>query len=168
MRLTRENVFVDERRALHFADWPGSPEPHLEKHEILRLVRVVEAAAVAARRLDAGEASEPERASLRRAVRRGEQAKRALVEANLWSAWWYARIFSKIHGRRLGEREDLVQEGLIGLLEALEALGSRPGEAFGGYASHWMQDATRSASGGRALSRRPGAPGNWHSWRDAP
>ncbi len=161
VRLTRENAFVEERRALHFADMPGLPEPPVGRHRTLQLVRAIESAAAASRRLATGEAGKPEREALRGAVQRGVVAKRALVEANLWSAWWYAHLRVMPLTRPRCELEDLVQEGVIGLLEAVEAIGSAAGEVFDSYAQHWMQDAVRSASGERPLPRRPGSPRTW-------
>jgi DNA-directed RNA polymerase sigma subunit (sigma70/sigma32) len=158
VRVTAETVFEDDRRALHFEDLDGPAPSQVGCTETVALLRAIEAAAAASQSLMAGEAPALEQVELRRAVLRGARAKRTLVKAGLHDVWWYARFRSRPLRRYRGEFEDLMQEGLIGLLEAVDALGSDAGELFPAYASHWMQDAVRTASGERALRRRVGAP----------
>ena len=157
MRVTRETAFSDDRRALHFEDF-RTPVWQLGNAETLKLLKAIESAAVASQGLLAGHTSAVEQTDLRRAVLRGVRAKRRLVEASLGERWSYARLSSRPLRRPRCELEDLMQEAVVGLIEAVDALGSDFGELFPAYASRWMQDAVRTASGERPLPRRVGAP----------
>jgi RNA polymerase sigma factor (sigma-70 family) len=88
-------------------------------------------------------------ARLRRAVREGRRASRVLAEANLRLVVSMARRYQ---GRGL-ELPDLVQEGNVGLLTAVERFDPGRGFRFSTYASWWIrQGIVRGlASRGRAV-----------------
>jgi DNA-directed RNA polymerase sigma subunit (sigma70/sigma32) len=153
VRVTVENAFDDGRRLLHFDDWSEPPcRRDLGHYERIVLLRAIESGATAAQELAAGKLSAAERAELKRLVLYGVRAKSTLVEASLWEVWSYARFRLKHPRGRRVEFEDLVQEGVIGLLQVVEKFGSGADHLFEAYASHWMQDSIR-----RYYDRRPRA-----------
>ena len=100
--------------------------------------------------LEAGEAhSVKERMTLARAVRRGEEAARRLVESNL-------RLVVSVVKRYAGNGLpllDLIQEGNIGLMEAVEKFDHRKGFRFATYGGWWIRQkvARAVADKGRAI-----------------
>jgi RNA polymerase sigma factor (sigma-70 family) len=90
------------------------------------------------------------RARLEATAERGERARRTMVEANLRLVVSIARRFSAT-GLPLG---DLVQEGNLGLLRAVEKFDWRKGFKFSTYATWWIKQAiARGAAdrGARAI-----------------
>ena len=89
---------------------------------------------------------------LARRVERGDlAAKRRMAEANLRLVVYVARRFAaEEHGLTL---PDLVQEGTIGLLRAVERFDHRRGHRFSTYAVIWIRQAIGRAIGekGRAI-----------------
>jgi RNA polymerase primary sigma factor len=76
---------------------------------------------------------------LRRAVGRGERARREFVEANLRLVVSIARNY-RTQGVDLA---DLVQEGNVGLLRAVERYDPGYGVRFSTYATYWIRQAVR-------------------------
>jgi RNA polymerase primary sigma factor len=83
---------------------------------------------------------DPERArQLHRAVARGDRARRQFVEANLRLVVSIARNY-----RTAGvDLADLVQEGNVGLLRAVERFDPEYGVRFSTYATYWIRQAVR-------------------------
>jgi RNA polymerase primary sigma factor len=77
------------------------------------------------------------RARLQATAERGRRARRTMVEANLRLVVSVARRFSAT-GLPLG---DLVQEGNLGLLRAVETFDWRKGFKFSTYATWWIKQA---------------------------
>jgi RNA polymerase primary sigma factor len=84
-----------------------------------------------------------ERRRLVTAVRAGEEARHRFVRANLRLVIWVARRYRNA-GLPLG---DLVQEGNLGLMRAVETFDHRKGFTFSTYATWWIRQRI-----GRALA----------------
>jgi RNA polymerase primary sigma factor len=121
----------------------------LTPQEEVELSMAMEQGVEAVRRLEKDELSAESRSILEATVRRGDAAEKRLTESNL-------RLVVSIARRYVGRGMallDLVQEGNLGLMRAVERFDYRRGFRFSTYATWWIRQAiTRSiADQGRTI-----------------
>jgi RNA polymerase primary sigma factor len=124
--------------------------PLLSAEEEVDLAKRIEAG-LAATRLLTSDAVEPDRRiELRRVERGGQLGKRKLVEANL-------RLVVSIAKRYVGRGLlflDLIQEGNLGLIRAVEKFDYTRGYKFSTYATWWIRQAITRAIADQARTIR--------------
>jgi RNA polymerase sigma factor (sigma-70 family) len=109
----------------------------------VELAQRIEAGQQARTALEAETAGDPkERARLRRSVRDGRDAKSEFLTANLRLVVANARRYSNVSGMDL---LDLIQEGNLGLIRAVEKFDWRKGFKFSTYATWWIRQAITRA-----------------------
>jgi RNA polymerase sigma factor (sigma-70 family) len=124
--------------------------PLLTKEDEVRLAQTYEAGLDAQLKLADTDPDDPARPDLEAVAERGERARQTMIESNLRLVVSIARRYHPI-GLALG---DLVQEGNLGLLRAVEKFDWRKGFKFSTYATWWIRQAiARGAAdrGARAI-----------------
>ncbi|HVA43268.1 MAG TPA: sigma-70 family RNA polymerase sigma factor, partial [Acidimicrobiales bacterium] len=111
--------------------------PLLTKDDEARLGAIMEVGAAARARLEQKGLPSSERARLRRAVRAADQAADTFVQSNLRLVVSVAKRYQWSGLPLL----DLVQEGNVGLIRAVEKFDYRKGFKFSTYATWWIRQA---------------------------
>jgi RNA polymerase sigma factor (sigma-70 family) len=128
----------------------ASEFPLLFPPQEVSLARAIEAGGEAARQIARHPPSEaPLRARLELIVERGAQAKAAFITANLRLV---ASIAKRYRGQGL-DFLDLLQEGVLGLIRAVEKFEWRKGYKFSTYATWWIRQSVQRgiANQGRTI-----------------
>jgi len=126
----------------------------LNAAEEIELGQQIEEGREAAALLESGRATPAEAARLRRAVRRGDEARERFISANLRLVVANARRYAGAAGLEMG---DLVQEGNLGLMRAVDKFEWRRGFKFSTYATWWIRQAlARAVAEKGRLVRIPG------------
>ncbi len=113
----------------------------LNADEERHLARLVAEGIEAAATIDAGAVDDTERHQLLRQVSRGQRARHALTQANLRLVVSIAKRYTNRGVQLL----DLIQEGNLGLMKAVEKFDYAKGFKFSTYATWWIRQAvTRS------------------------
>jgi RNA polymerase sigma factor (sigma-70 family) len=131
---------------------PDSVSLYLEsvgRHDLLtaddeiELAQRIEAGEEARRRLEEGRHEGPaDAARLRRDLIAGERARERFISANLRLVVANARKYQGAAGLEMG---DLIQEGNLGLIRAVEKFDWRKGFKFSTYATWWIRQALSRA-----------------------
>ena len=125
----------------------------LTAEDEVRLAKTIERGREAQEKLDAGEVKGKDKQALEAAVREGQAAFDHFVAANLRLVVSVAAQFSKRSSLELGE---LIQEGNLGLLRAVEKFDWRRGYKFSTYATWWIRQAIqRGVAGSERTIRLP-------------
>ena len=125
----------------------------LSREDEVRLAKRVEAGAAAKQQLADSTATRTpaERSKLTQQVKAGKKARDRFVTANLRLVIHYAKRMP-----RTMPLEDMIQEGNIGLIRAVEKFDWRKGFKFSTYASYWIWQAIqRHTSSNSSVIRIP-------------
>lgn len=134
------NVPIDDSVGLYFREM--GQQQLLSAEEEVQLAMEIEAGRAATERLDSGEVTDlDERDRLYIVQEIGDAARAHLIRANTRLV---VSIAKKYRGRGL-QFLDLIQEGNVGLMKAVEKYDYRRGNRFSTYATWWIRQAVTRA-----------------------
>ena len=149
--MAKERVERDEEDLVRLYLTDIGQYPLLTKDDEVRLAQAIEAGNTARTELEAGEKglTAARKRELRRLSRDGEKAERTFVQSNLRLVVSIAKKYQASGLPLL----DLIQEGNLGLMHAVEKFDWRKGFKFSTYATWWIRQAiTRGiANTGRTI-----------------
>ncbi len=149
--MAKERVERDEEDLVRLYLTDIGQYPLLTKDDEVRLAQAIEAGNEARTELDDGgkEVTPGRKRELRRTARAGETAERTFVQSNLRLVVSIAKKYQASGLPLL----DLIQEGNLGLMHAVEKFDWRKGFKFSTYATWWIRQAiTRGiANTGRTI-----------------
>src|SRR5881394_3101881 len=123
----------------------------LTKDDEIRLAQAIEAGVVARAQLETAKKLTPtQRRQLRRAIRQGEEGHRQFVNSNLRLVVSIAKKYQSSGLPLL----DIVQEGNLGLIHAVDKFDWRKGFKFSTYATWWIRQAIQRGIANSARSIR--------------
>jgi len=122
----------------------------LSAEDEVHLARGMELGKKAKAVLDSGEYKQSERAKLMRLVADGDEAKMTFIRSNLRLV---ISIAKRYNGRGL-DLLDLIQEGNLGLIRAVEKFDWRKGFKFSTYATWWIRQAITRGLGNNGRTIR--------------
>ena len=150
--MAKERVERDEEDLVRLYLTDIGQYPLLNKDDEVRLAQLIEKGVSAKEQLESARArdfSGPQRRRLQRAQREGARAERTFVQSNLRLVVSIAKKYQASGLPLL----DLIQEGNLGLMHAVEKFDWRKGFKFSTYATWWIRQAiTRGiANTGRTI-----------------
>ncbi len=148
--MPKERVERDEEDLVRLYLTDIGQYPLLTKDDEVRLAQQIEAGTEAREELEASEnPTAARKRELRRSSRQGEEAERTFVQSNLRLVVSIAKKYQASGLPLL----DLIQEGNLGLMHAVEKFDWRKGFKFSTYATWWIRQAiTRGiANTGRTI-----------------
>jgi RNA polymerase sigma factor (sigma-70 family) len=139
MGVAKERVERDEEDLVRLYLTDIGQYPLLTKDDEVRLAQAIEGRSQADEELrtPAKELSAARRRELRRMVRQGDEAQRTFVQSNLRLVVSIAKKYQASGLPLL----DLIQEGNLGLMHAVEKFDWRKGFKFSTYATWWIRQA---------------------------
>jgi RNA polymerase sigma factor (sigma-70 family) len=130
----------------------ASRYPLLQQEQEVALARAMEAGNAASRELSANGLEMAVRSKLEALVDRGVRAKAIFIESNLR----LVASIAKVHRGQGVDFLDLLQEGVLGLVRAVEKFDWRLGYKFSTYATWWIrQSISRAIDNQAGLIRIP-------------
>jgi len=123
----------------------------LTTEEEVELAQLVQRGNAASERLEQEEVPADERAILEEQVRAGQRARQQLAQANLRLVVSEAKRYAGRGGMSL---LDLIQEGNLGLLRAVEKFDPSLGFKFSTYATYWIRQSVSRAIADQARTIR--------------
>ena len=149
--MAKERIERDEEDLVRLYLTDIGQYPLLTKDDEVRLAKAIEAGAAAKGQLAKGgkEITPARKRELRRTAKEGEDAERTFVQSNLRLVVSIAKKYQASGLPLL----DLIQEGNLGLMHAVEKFDWRKGFKFSTYATWWIRQAiTRGiANTGRTI-----------------
>ena len=148
MSLYAEGITVDDPVKIYLKEI--GRVPLLTADEEIVLAKKMKEGSLAKKRLSTEELTDEETKELNTAVKEGAAAKKRLSEANL-------RLVVSIAKRYVGRGMqflDLIQEGNLGLIKAVEKFDYEKGFKFSTYATWWIRQAITRAIADQARTIR--------------